>query len=91
LDIIVAVGMEGRDKVGGVVIKGVVLGDGEEEVMLDIFFLWTPDFLTMFIDDGVLMRMVVDGGGTRQGSEEVGEEVSFRVEWKQEDGEDRSG
>jgi hypothetical protein len=35
----VAVGAEGGDKVGGVVIEGVVLGDGEEEVTLDVLFL----------------------------------------------------
>jgi hypothetical protein len=39
LDVVVAVGMEGHDKVGGVVIKGIVSGDSEEEVLLDVFLL----------------------------------------------------
>jgi hypothetical protein len=74
---VVAVGIEGGDKVGGVVIEGVVLGDGEEEVLLDVFILGAPDLLTAFIDNGVLMGVVVDGGGTRWGSKEIREEFSF--------------
>jgi hypothetical protein len=77
LDVVVAVGIEGSDKKGGVVVKGVVLGDGEEEVFLDIFLLQAPDFLATFIDNGVLVGVVSNGSGTRQGSEEVGEELSF--------------
>jgi hypothetical protein len=61
----VAVGMEGHDKVGGVVVKGIVPGDGEEKVTLDVFFLWAPDLLTVFIDDSVLMGVVGNGGGIR--------------------------
>jgi hypothetical protein len=53
----------------GVIVKGVVAGDGEEEVLLDVFVLWTPDFLTSFVDNGVLVRVVGDGSGTRRGGE----------------------
>jgi hypothetical protein len=71
LDFVVAVGAEGHDEEGGVVVKGIVMGDGKEEVALDIFVLWTPDFLTAFIDDGILVRVVDDGGGARRGGEEM--------------------
>jgi hypothetical protein len=77
LDVVVAVGIEGGDEIGRVVVKGIVLEDGEEEVPLDIFFLRTPDLLTTFIDNGVLVRMMGDGSSTGQGSEEVGEELGF--------------
>jgi hypothetical protein len=61
-----------------VVIEGVVTGDGEQEVLLDIFVLRAPDLLTSFVDDGVLMGVVGNGGGARRGGKEVGEELSFR-------------
>jgi hypothetical protein len=77
LDVVVTVGTEGHDEVGRVVIKSVVPGDGEEEVFLDVFFLWAPDLLTAFVDNDVLMRVVGDGGGTRWGSEEMREELGF--------------
>jgi hypothetical protein len=73
----VAVGTEGCDKVGQVVVKGIVLGNGKEEVPLDVFFLWALDLLTTFVNDSVLMWVVGDGGSTGQGSEEVREEFSF--------------
>jgi hypothetical protein len=87
----IAVSIEGYDEVGRVVIKGVVLGDGKEEVVLNVFFLWTSDLLTMFIDDGVLVGVVGDGSGTRQGSEKVGEELGFWAKREWENGKDRSG
>jgi hypothetical protein len=52
---VVAVGTEGHDKVGRVVVKGIVPGDGEEEILLDIFLLRAPDFLAMFVDNSVLV------------------------------------
>jgi hypothetical protein len=51
----VAVGTKGHDEVGRVVVKGIVPGDGKEEVLLDVFLLGTPDLLAMFVDDGVLV------------------------------------
>jgi hypothetical protein len=65
LDVVVTVSMEGRDEEGGMVVEGVVPGDGEEEIFLDVFVLWTPDLLTTFVDDGILVWVVGDGGGTR--------------------------
>jgi hypothetical protein len=87
----IAVGTKGHNKEGRVVVKSIVLGNGEQEILLDIFVLWIPDLLTAFIDDGVLVRVVGDGGGIRQGSEEMGEELSFQGDRKWEVGEDRSG
>jgi hypothetical protein len=67
------------------------MGDGEEEVFLDIFVLWASDLLTTFVDDGVLVRVVGDGGGAGRGGEEVREELSFRGDGEREVGEDGSG
>jgi hypothetical protein len=91
LDFVKAVSTEGRDEEGGVVVKGIVVGDGEKEVPLNILVLQAPDFLAAFIDDGVLMGVIGNGGGTGRGSEEVGEELSFRGDGEREVGEDRSG
>jgi hypothetical protein len=73
-----------------VVVKGVVVGDGEEEVTLNIFVLGTPDFLAAFVDNGVLVQVVSDGGSAGWGGEEVGEEFSFWGNGEREIGEDRS-
>jgi hypothetical protein len=87
----VAVGMEGHDKEGRIVVKGIVAGDGEEEVALDVLILGAPDFFATFIDDGVLVWVVSDGGGTGQGGKEVGEELSFWGDGKRKVREDGSG
>jgi hypothetical protein len=69
LDLVETVSTEGRNEEGRVVVKGVISGDGEEEVLLDIFILWAPDLLTAFVDDGVLVRVVSDGSGIGWGDE----------------------
>jgi hypothetical protein len=86
----ITVSAEWRDEVDGVVIKGIVLRDGEEKVLLDVFFLGTPDLLTAFVDNGVLMRVVGNGGGTRWGGKKMGEEFSFQGIREWEVGKDRS-
>jgi hypothetical protein len=91
LDIVVAVSTEGCDKERWIVVKGVVAGDSEEEVALYILILGAPDFFTTLVDDGVLVRVVGDGSGTRQGGEEVREELGFRGYGERKVGEDRSG
>jgi hypothetical protein len=90
LDVVIAVSTEGSDKEGGVVVKGIVAGDGEEEVVLNVFVLRTPDFLTSFVDDSILVRVVSDSSGTGQGDEEVREELGFRGDGEREVREDRS-
>jgi hypothetical protein len=77
LDIVIAVGTERCDEEGRVIVEGVVAGDGEEEVSLNIFILGAPDFLAAFVDDGILVWVVSDGGGAGRGGEEVREELSF--------------
>jgi hypothetical protein len=88
---VVIVGMERHNEVGQVVVKGIVLEDGEKEVFLDIFFLGTPDLLTTLIDNGVLVWVVGDSGDTRWGGKEIREEFGFGGKRKWEIGEDRSG
>jgi hypothetical protein len=39
LDVVVAVGAERSNEEGGVVIEGIVPGDGEQEILLDVFVL----------------------------------------------------
>jgi hypothetical protein len=91
LNIVIAVSTERRDEEGGVVIEGVVAGDGEEEVTLNILVLWAPDFLAPFVDDGILVWVVSNGGGAGRGSEEVGEELGFWGDGERKVGEDGSG
>jgi hypothetical protein len=87
----VAVGMKGCDEEGRVVVEGVIVGDSEEEVFVNVLILQTPDFLTMFIDDGVLMWVVGNSGGAGWGGKEVGEEFGFWGNRKWEERENRSG
>jgi hypothetical protein len=90
LNIVIAVGTEGRDEEGRVVVKGIVVGDGEKEVALNVFVLGAPDFLTTFVDDGVLVWVVSDSSSVRQGGKEVGEELGFRGDREWEVGENGS-
>jgi hypothetical protein len=78
LDIVILVGMEGGDKVGRVVVKGVPQGDVLEEVTLEVFFLWGPDLLTTFIDDGVLVWVAIVSGGARRVVKRWGKSLASR-------------
>jgi len=69
------VGAEWGDERDGVVIKVDDVRKGAEEISFDKLFLRYPKFLTMIIDNGVLMGVTVDGEGTGGGVEEVGEEI----------------
>jgi hypothetical protein len=92
LDVVIAVSTKGSNEEGGVVVKGVVTGDGKEEIALNVFILGTPDLLTAFVDDdGVLVGVIGDGGGTGRGDEEVRKKLGFRGDGEWEVGEDRSG
>jgi len=46
--------------------------------MLNKFFGWDPELLTMVINDLVLVRVMFDGVSAGRSVEEVGEEVSYR-------------
>jgi len=47
-----------------------------EEVALNKFFRWNPEFLTTVVNNLILVRVVVDGEGASGGSKEVGKKVS---------------
>ena len=62
--------------------------------MYDELLLGTPDLLTAFVDDGVLMWVDVVGKGARRGGPEMWEELVLGVERDDREGEfleDRSG
>jgi hypothetical protein len=88
---VVAVSIEGYDEEGGMVVKGIVMGDGEEEVLVNIFVLGAPDLFTALVDNSILVGVVGDGSGTRRGSKEVREELGFQSDRKGEVRKDGSG
>ena len=55
--------------------------------MEDEFFLWAPDLLTTFVDDGVLVGVDVIGKGAGRGGPEVWEELVLGVEGDNREGE----
>jgi len=57
------VGPERGDKRDGVVVKIVDARKETKEVTCYEFFLWDPEFLTMVVDNGVLMGVTVDSEG----------------------------
>ena len=72
------VGPKRGDKRNGVVMEIVDARKEAKEVTFYKFFLWDPKFLTVVIDNGVLMGVAVNGEGAGRGVEKVGEEVSYR-------------
>ena len=64
----------------------VVAGDVVKEVFDEVFFLRDPELFSTFIDNRVLVRVVVSGCGAGQGSEEVGKGFELMVEWVVDDG-----
>ena len=73
----VAQGAEWRGKIWVVGFEVIEFWNVYQEVSLHIFVLWGPDPFFMFVDDCVLVRVVI-GNSTWQGSEEIGEEIGFR-------------
>ena len=71
LDSVEYVGAEWSDPEIGVVVEVGVAGDVVEEVFGEVFFLRDPELFSTFVDDHVLVRVVVSGGGAGQGNEEV--------------------
>ena len=88
LDGVEYVGMEWSDPEIGVVLKVGVAGDVVEEVFGKVFFLRNPELFSTFVDNRVLVRVVVSGGGAGQGGEEVGKGFELVVEWVVDDGGD---
>ena len=69
------VGVEWDDEGKGMGFKVGDAGDVAKEVFFDEFFLWDPEFLTMVVDDGVLVRVTVGNKGAGRSSEDVGEDI----------------
>jgi len=67
---------EWGDEGDGVIVEVDDARKGMEEVLFNELLLRYPEFLATVVDDGVLMRVAVDGEGTGWSSEEVGEEVN---------------
>jgi len=63
--------MEGSDKVRGAIIEGGGARDVSQEVLAYKFFLGAPDFPSLFVEDGVLVRVDLSLISTRQRSEEM--------------------
>ena len=51
------------------------VGDKAEEVTFNKLFLQDTEFISVVIDDSVLVRVSVNNKGTGGSSEEVGEEI----------------
>ena len=81
LDSVEYVGAEWGDPEVGVVVEVIVAGDVIEEVFDEVFFLWDPELFSTFVDDRVLVRVVVSGGGAGRSDEEVGKGFELVVEW----------
>ena len=86
LDGVEYVGAEWGDPKVRVVAKVGVAGDVVEEVFGKVLLLWDPEFFSMFVDDCVLVRVVVSGGGAGRSDEEVGKGFELAVEWVVDDG-----
>ena len=79
LYLVVNFGTERGDKVGSVVIEGGGTRDVSEEVLCYKFILGAPDFPSLFIEDGVLVRVNLSLVSTRWRSKEVREESNVDI------------
>ena len=70
--------------VGVRVVPGIV--GAIEEVFGEVLFLRDPELFSTFVDDHVLVQVVVSGGGAGRGGEEVGKSFELMVEWVVDDG-----
>ena len=86
LDGVEYVGAEWSDPKVRVVVEVGVAGDVVEEVFGEVFFLRDPELFSTFVDDRVLMRVVVSGGGAGRGGEEMGKGFELVVERVVDDG-----
>ena len=88
LDGVEYVRAEGSDPEVGVVVEVGVAGDVVEEVFDKVLLLRDPKLFSTFVDDRVLVRVVVSGGGAGRGDEEVSKGFELVVEWVVDDGGD---
>ena len=88
LDGVEYMGVEGGNKEVGLVVEVGVAGDDVEEVFDEVLFLQDPELFSMFVDDRVLVRVVVGGSGAGQGDEEMGKGFELVVKWVVDDGGD---
>jgi len=79
LYLVVNFGTEGSDKVGGAIVEGGGMRDVSQEVLAYKFFLRAPDFPSLFVEDGVLVRVSLSLISTRWHSEEMREEGEVDV------------
>ena len=86
LDGVEYVGAEWSDTEVGVVVEVGVAGDIVEKVFDEVLFLQNPELFSTFVDDHVLVRVVVSGGGAGRGDEEVSKGFELAVEWVVDDG-----
>ena len=88
LDGVEYVGAEWSNPEVGVVVEVGVAGDVVEEVFGEVFFLRDPELFSTFVDDRVLVWVVVSGCGAGRGDEEVGKGFELVIEWVVDDGGD---
>ena len=81
LDGVEYVGAEWSDPEVRVVVEVGVAGDVVKEVFGKVLFLRNPELFSTFVDDRVLVRVVVSDCGAGWGGEEVGKGFELVVEW----------
>ena len=74
-DVVEDVGAEWGDEVKGMGVEIRDAGDVAEEVSLNKFLLWDPEFLAAVVNDSVLVWVTVGDKGAGRGGEKVGEDV----------------
>ena len=90
LNEMVAEGTERGDEVQVVLVEFIVFGDVHQEVVFHVLILGGPNLLTAFVDDLVLVWVMI-GGGARWGGKEVREEFGLQEDREWEDAARRSG
>ena len=88
LDGVEYVGAEWSDPKVRVVVEVIVAGDVVKEVLGEVLFLRDPELFSTFIDDRVLVWVVVSGSGAGRGDEEMSKGLELVVEWVVDDGGD---
>jgi len=78
-DVVEDVGLEWSDKGDGVLVEVNNVRKGAKEVIFDKFFLGYPEFLTLVVDDSVLVRVLVIDKGAGRSVEEVRKEIDYRL------------